>query len=92
MNGVIAFWWSAQDDSIPYEAGRAYAQTTRFEYGRVLGWRDYDAMIRVAVGMDDYYSKNGGGSEKYIRNLAKEHDLVVYETIDDIRDEILRLA
>ncbi len=86
--GVVAFWFAARDHSLPYEEGRAYAQTSRIEIGKVLGWRDYDSSIRVAVGFDPDYSSSGGGSERYVRDECKLYGLPVAESIDAVRAEI----
>jgi hypothetical protein len=73
--GGVVFWFAAQDHSLPYEQGRAYAQTTKIELGRVLGWRDYDPTIAVAIGIEPGYE---GGNERYIRSAAAEQGLQVY--------------
>lgn len=66
--GAILFWFAAKDDRLPYESGRAYAQTSRVEVGRVFGWRDYDD-VQVLLGIDPAYQ---GGSARYLRAMADE--------------------
>lgn len=87
-NGCIVFWWCAQDPSLPYEPGRAYAQTTRFEFGRAIGWKDYDASVGIVCGIDPDYAKNGGGSERYIRQLCAEFEIPVATTRDELLEYI----
>lgn len=89
-NGCIVFWWCAQDLSLEYEKNRAYAQTTRFEFGRAFGWKDYDPNIKIAVGIDADYKKNGGGSENYIRELCAEHSLHIAKNTDELVEQILK--
>ncbi len=94
--GAIAFWWAAQDLSDQtYPAGRAYAQTTRVEFGKACGWKQFQPNIPVIVGYDLTYGENGGGSESYIRKEAKLADISVYDSESDflcaLTDSIDRL-
>lgn len=77
--GGIIFWLARQDHSLPYEKGRPYAQTTRFEFGRSLGWRDFDPTIRVVIGMEPGYK----GSERYYKKCAAEQGLKIYSDLGE---------
>jgi hypothetical protein len=77
--GAIIFWFAKRDMKLPYETGRAYAQTTRIEFGRVLGWLDSDPFIDVSIGIEPGYR----GSENYINTCAKEFNLPVFETLEE---------
>lgn len=88
--GVTAFWWAAQDHSIPYKKGRAYAQTSRIELGEAAGWRAYDADVPVVVGFDPLYTGGGGGSESYLRSLCVDRGITVVDSLPDLEAEILR--
>lgn len=90
--GVVVFWFEAQDHSLPYEKGRSYAQTTRFELGEVIGWKFLQPDIQLVIGVDPLYAKNGGGSEKYIRWLADEFGVQVQESLKDVVQVISRLC
>lgn len=79
-NGAIIFWFAAQDPSQPYEQDRAYAQTSRIEFGRVLGWHDYNPDINIFVGIDEGYK----GSERYYKTCAEEKGLRVYSTLEGV--------
>lgn len=92
MVGHIAFWFAAQDASLPYEAGRAYAQTTRIEIGRVFGWRDSGMYrnLKISVGFEPGYD---GGSKRYIETMCEEESLPIHASLDSLTSEILdRLA
>jgi hypothetical protein len=89
--GVIMFWFAAQDHTLSYEAGRAYAQTSRIELGRAIGWHDTNPFPLV-IGFDPAYSANGGGNERYIRTLAEEANLRVHDDLDDVIDEVMLYA
>lgn len=89
--GVIAFWFATQDSTIPYEAGRAYAQTSRIEIGRLFGWTDYQPFPLV-IGFDKDYTPQGGGSERYVRTMADEHNIPVLDTLDDVIDQTILLT
>lgn len=77
-NGCLAMWFAAQEFETP---GRAFAQTSRIELGRIAGWIDYDKDIRFAIGIDPQYR---GGNETYIRQLAEEHELPVASSLDEL--------
>ena len=89
--GVIAFWFAAQDPTIPYETGRAYAQTSRIEIGRLFGWADHEPFPLV-IGFDKDYTVQGGGSERYVRTMADEHDIPVLDTLDEVIDQTIFLT
>lgn len=79
--GAIAFWFAEKDAELPYEPGRAYAQTTRIELGRAIGWLDF-IQFPVIVGIDENYEGSGGGSSKYFRNICAEKGLPIHNTLD----------
>lgn len=79
-NGVIVFWFAARDFALPYEEGRAYAQTSRVEFGRVFGWKDYKPGINVAIGIEPGYS----GSEKYFKTCAAEFNIKIHDNLESL--------
>lgn len=88
--GGVAFWFAAQDHSLPYRLGRPYAQTSRVEVGAVSMMQRIDPSTRVWVGFDKDYSQNGGGSEEYIR-LARTWFVgvdKVYDSLDEMTEVI----
>ena len=85
--GAALFWFAAQDHSLPYEEGRAYAQTTRVEFGRYIGWRDLRPHIRMSIGIEPGYK----GSERYIRHCSKEQKQPVYTTLEDACEKLMRI-
>lgn len=88
--GGVAFWFAAQDHSLPYKSGRPYAQTSRVEIGAVSMAQRIDPTTRVWVGFDPEYSGNGGGSEEYIR-LARTWFVgvdEVYNSLDEMTEVI----
>lgn len=88
--GAILFWFAAQDPSVPYPEGRAYAQTTRIEFGRALGWSDYDQYgLDIVIGFDRNYN---GGNESYVRLAAAEHNIPVYCDLEQTCRKAARLA
>ena len=70
-------WLAAQEIETP---GRAFAQTSRIELGRIAGWIDYNPSIRFVLGIDPRYR---GGNETYIRQLAEELQLPVADSLDE---------
>lgn len=85
--GAIIFWFAAQDLSLQYKEGRPYAQTSRIEFGRVMGWLDYNPAIEVAIGIEPDYE---GGSERYFRGCAKEHYLPIFDTLGVVCEEAVK--
>lgn len=75
--GAIIFWFAKQDLGLPYEKGRAYAQTSRIEFGRAIGWMDSREGVNLSIGIEPGYS----GSERYIRSCAEEFRLPVHQTL-----------
>lgn len=75
--GAVLFWFAAQDPSISYDKNRSYAQTSRIEFGRVLGWRDYDRSVRLSIGIEPGYK----GNERYFRSCAHEEGLSIHDTL-----------
>lgn len=89
FHGVSAFWLAAQDHSLTYEPNRAYAQTTRFEFGQVIGRKTENPSIKIQIGIDPEYGASGGGSERYFRYLARQADLLIHSSLDDFESAIL---
>lgn len=77
--GAVLFWLAAKDESLPYEAGRSYGQTTRFEFGEAMGWLAYDPYVRLSIGIEPGYI----GSERYYRHQAARFSLPVHATLED---------
>lgn len=81
--GVLAFWWAAQNlNDVSYPTGRAYAQTTRIELGKAIGWRAAQLDLPVIIGFDPEYTANGGGSEGYIRREASMAGIAIHDSED----------
>jgi len=89
--GTIAFWWAAQNPELPYEAGRAYAQTSRIEIGRIFGWHDHTD-LNLVVGFEEDYTPNGGGNQRYIEEICKEKGLIVAHSINELESSILEIT
>lgn len=88
--GAIIFWFAAQDLSLPYPQGRSYAQTSRIEFGRVMGWLDcVPRGVNVALGFDSCYE---GGNEQYIRSCAEEYEIAVHNNIITLCHEAVKIA
>ena len=85
--GALAFWFAAKDDSLPYESGRTYAQTTRIELGEAFGWRAYNPGVNIALGIEPGYR----GNESYFREMAGEFNLPIHESLATLAGEVLRL-
>jgi hypothetical protein len=85
--GAVLFWFAKQDPTIEYESGRAYAQTSRVEFGRVCGWKDYALNLKLIIGIEPGYT----GSERYFRTCADEHHLTVYEDLASSTNAALEL-
>lgn len=88
--GAVAFWFAAQDLSMPYKEGRAYAQTTRVEIGAVSMLQKLDPETRVWVGFDPAYTSGGGGSQEYIELMREWFvpDDTIYDSLDDMTTAI----
>jgi hypothetical protein len=88
--GGVAFWFAAQDPALPHRPGRAYAQTTRIEIGKIVGWRRF-MPLNLAVGFDADYA---GGSQRYIRRMLHRDSIAVAtgmeEFIEHLDQHILR--
>ena len=69
-----------QDPDEPYEQGRAYAQTTRMEFGRALGWKDHDPSVDISLGIEPGYI----GNDEYYRHCAGEFDIPVHQSIENL--------
>jgi hypothetical protein len=76
--GAALFWFAKQDPEQPYEQGRAYAQTSRVEFGEILGWQRYNPSVRVIVGIEPGYK----GSERYFRYKAQAHRIPVWDDLE----------
>ena len=79
-NGAIAFWLAAQDTLLSYPQGRAYAQTTKIEFGTVTGWREFRD-FPIFLGIDPQYR---GGSEKYFRYVCQEQNIPILNSLDGL--------
>lgn len=84
--GCASFWLAKQDLSLPHKKGRAYAQTTRIEFGRVAGWKDYDPDIPISLGIEPGYE----GNERYYRHTAAEFGLTVHDNLDDLCSDTMK--
>ena len=75
-HGVILFWLAKEAEQI---AGRAYAQTTRFELGEAIA-RHYLKGIKVVVGIEKGFS-----NERYLRKTIKEKapNVPMLNTLED---------
>jgi len=89
--GVVMFWLAARDYSLDYNPSRTYAKTTSIEVGTLNGWLSY-RRSPVVIGIDPDYTSTGGVSEKYIRTLARDHELAVHNNLEDVIDEVMRAA
>jgi hypothetical protein len=88
--GAILFWFAAQDLSIEdYPEGRAYAQTSRIEFGRAMGWKDYAHLISLGVGIDPNYR---GGNIDYIKDCAEEHNIPVKDNLKQLCEHVVELC
>lgn len=88
--GVVAFWFEAQDPTDgSYPQGRAYAQTTRIEIGRALGWHDMDSGIVPIVGFHEKYTKRGGGSEGYLRKELGRSGIKVCSSLEELKERVI---
>lgn len=89
-HGTILFWFAAQDLSIKdYPEGRAYAQTSRIEFGRAMGWMDCNPATSVVLGIDPEYR---GGNVDYIKDCADEHSLPVHGYLGNLCMHAVDLA
>jgi hypothetical protein len=89
--GGVAFWFAAQDHSLPYKAGRPHAQTSRVEVGAMMMLKRINPSTKLWVGFDPDYTKNGSGSEEYIR-IANEWFTgrdEVFDSLDEMTDTII---
>lgn len=75
-HGVILFWLAKEAEQI---AGRAYAQTTRFELGEAVA-RHYLKGIKVVVGIEEGFS-----NARYLRKTiqAKAPNVPILDTLKD---------
>jgi hypothetical protein len=88
--GALLFWFAARDFSqTDYPEGRAYAQTSRIEFGRAIGWKDLNPFIRIGIGIDLNYT---GGNEDYITSCANEHALPIHRKLDQLCDHVVELG
>lgn len=89
--GALGIWWAAQDlDDHTYPAGRAYAQTTRFEAGDAIAENRNHPSLPLIIGYDPRYSSNGGGSESYSRLILELEGLdVPVAALDEFVDGLV---
>ena len=62
--GVILFWMAKETE---HDCGRAYAQTTRFEFAEWKTKYQFDKSIKLAVGLEEGYT-----GAKYIRRRVMQ--------------------
>jgi hypothetical protein len=87
--GSIVVWFAAQDHSLPYRTGRAYAQTTRLELGEAWGWLTAGWQFPLVVGFDPNYTFEGGGSESYVHIKQRLKKFPIYHSLDDIVSHVI---
>lgn len=75
--GILAMWMAAQSFETP---GRAFAQTSRIEFGRIAGWMDYNPEVQFVFGIDPQYQ---GGNATYFREVCDELAIPVQTTLDE---------
>lgn len=80
--GCLAMWLAAQDNATP---GRAFAQTSRIEFGRIAGWMDYDPSLSFVFGINPRYE---GGNRTYFEEVCKEFDIPVHDKLDEWTEAI----
>lgn len=76
--GVVIFNLARQDPNQPYRLGRAYGQTTRFEFGMMHALWKTGQNPHVSLAIEPGYS----GSENYYRDCADEMGLVVHDNLE----------
>lgn len=81
--GVLAMWMAEQTYETP---GRAYAQTSRIEFGRIAGWLDYKSDIKFVFGISPRYQ---GGNATYLQEVCAEHNISVQHDLGDWCLEII---
>jgi hypothetical protein len=86
--GAIIFWFAAKDDSIPYEEGRTYAQTSRIELGRAFGWKDYNSSVNILIGVEPGYK----GNENYFKTMTDEYNLPIYRDLGSLCQAAVELT
>lgn len=85
--GVLVINFAAQDPSLEYPAGRAYAQTTRFETGAaILGQEFFEGTANIAVRIDPLYR---GGNDTYTRYIAARNHIPVVADEGALISEVL---
>ena len=88
--GILVYWFAAQDFSISdYPEGRPYAQTSRIEFGRAVGWKDLRPSVKIGIGIDPSYA---GGNEEYITSCADEHSLKIYRNLGQLCSHVIELG
>jgi hypothetical protein len=86
LGGLVFYLASESHDApAPNKPGRAYAQTTRQEFGRAAGWKDYEPGVIICLGMEDGYI----GNEDYYRHTAEELSIAIHDNIRDTVTEAL---
>jgi hypothetical protein len=88
-NGAVLFWLAKQDFSLPYEIGRSYAQTTRFEYGDMTRRKMLIPSTQIVIGIEPGYV----GSERYYRKRASRFsDMPVYDDLEMACDALVKVV
>ncbi len=73
--GVLAMWMAEQTFETP---GRAYAQTSRIEFGFIAGWKDYNPDLDFVFGVSDTYQ---GGNKTYMQEVCGEIGVPVHNSL-----------
>ena len=82
--GVLAMWMAAQNYETP---GRAHAQTSRIEFGKIIGWMDYDPTMRFVFGVDQLYNS---GNQTYMEQDCKDHSIPIARSLDEWCEQIIQ--
>jgi len=86
VSGGLLFWLAKQDYNLPYEEGRAYAQTTRFEFGEAIGWKAIMPRVRITLGIEPGYT----GSERYYLHQARRFGIPIVNDLKQACVELVR--
>jgi hypothetical protein len=85
--GALVINFAAQDFDLDYPAGRAYAQTTRWEAGgAILGQEFFDGEAEVLLRIDPEYR---GGNEAYARIVAARNNVPIITEEAELLAQIL---
>lgn len=75
--GVILFWMAKETE---HDCGRAYAQTTRFEFAEWKTKYQFDKSIKLAVGIEDKYT-----GAKYIQRRVSQDcpEIIICNSLEE---------